>query len=103
MEPVRPPARQPAIRSLFGAANWNSFSSSAVLEPPPSRPPASSFSLRPLFSVPVRWFRRRPRPRLPFLRPMQPTMQQVWVGSPALSLSLPLPLLVICKVDGSIL
>ena len=59
MEPsasVRPPparlsSRPTAIRSLFGAANWNSFSSSAVLEPPPFPPP--SLSLRPLFSVPV--------------------------------------------------
>ena len=50
--------------------------------PPPSSP-FGRFLVSPFASV-VRWSRRpRPRPRLPFLRPMQPTMQQVWVGSPA--------------------
>ena len=53
--------------------------------PLPPFPPPSPFG-RFLVSP---FHRRRPRPRLPFLRPipMQPTMQRVWVGSPAPFLS----------------
>ena len=86
MEPSRPsvpPLRRAGRRPFdrfFGAANWNSFSPSAVLEPSSSLPP--SLPSGSLFSVPVRSL----VPRLPFLRPMQPSVQQVWVGSP---LSLP--------------
>ena len=85
--PSRPPAFPPGGHSI---AFWRSkLEFILVLRrfrapsfPPPSSP-FGRFLVSPFASV-VRWSRRpRPRPRLPFLRPMQPTMQQVWVGSPA--------------------
>ena len=105
--PSRPPAFPPGGHSI---AFWRSKLEFILVlrrfRAPSFPPPSSPFGrfLVSLFASVVRWSRRpRPRPRLPFLRPMQPTMQQVWVGSPASPPCPPLPLLVICKVDGSIL
>ena len=106
LPPALPLSRPAAIRSLFGAANWNSFSSSAVLEPPPSLLlllPSAAFwcpcsrpsSVGPVVLVPV--------PVSPFcVLCSQPCSKYGWDLPPRLP-ALPLPLLVICKVDGSIL